>query len=215
MAARVTFGRLAALAIALMASTALALQLYLLLSGFTGRGETAAAGVWRYFAFFTILTNILVALTTFAIAAGGRVTPGHSLVTGVTKNIVIVGIVYHFLLAALWSPQGAQYLADVLLHYAVPLSMLAYWLILEPKGGITWRDGLMWLVYPAVYLVYALARGALDGFYPYPFIDVATIGIERVLMNAMGLLVAFAVTGQVFVLADGALGAAAMRRALR
>lgn len=215
MAARETFGRLAALAIALMASAALALQLHLLVADFTERGETVVSGVWRYFAFFTILTNILVALTTFGIAAGGRFTPNHSLVTGVTKNIVIVGLVYHFLLAALWSPQGAQYLADVLLHYAVPLSMLAYWLTLEPKGGITWRDGLMWLVYPAAYLVYALARGAFDGFYPYPFIDVATIGIEKVLMNAVGLVVAFGVIAQLFIFADGALGAAAMRRALR
>lgn len=207
--------RLAALAIALTASTALVLQLHILVADFTGRGAPVSAGVWRFFAFFTILTNLLVAVTTFGLAFGGRLAPDHAIVTGVTKNILIVGVVYHFLLASLWSPQGTQYLVDVLLHYVVPFSMLGYWLVLQPKGGLTWREALWWLAYPVAYLVYALARGAVDGFYPYPFIDVATIGLERVLMNAMGLLVGFAVLGQLFVFLDGVLGAAAMRRALR
>lgn len=212
---RTVWTRLAALVIALVAWSALGLQLYLLIQGFAGRGEPVGAAVWRFFAFFTILTNLLVALVASGLTLGGGFAPGHSLVTGVTANIVVVGVVYHFVLASLWAPEGAQYVADVMLHYAVPGAMLLFWLTLEPKGGVTWRDGLWWLAYPLAYLVYALVRGADDGFYPYPFIDVATIGIEQALMNAMGLLVGFTVLGQIFVFLDGALGAAAMRKALR
>ena len=33
-----------------------------------------------------------------------------------------------------------------------------------------------WLAYPGVYLVYVLARGAVSGEYPYPFMDVKVLG---------------------------------------
>lgn len=56
-----------------------------------------------------------------------------------------------------------------------------------------------WTGVPLVYFVYALARAALDGFYPYPFIDVSQLGWSRVLVNAVGMLSAFLIVGLLFV----------------
>ena len=56
--------------------------------------------------------------------------------------------------------------------------------------------------------MYALIRGALIGTYPYPFIDVATIGYQRALLNAFGLQLAFIAVGLLFV----ALGNASNQR---
>ena len=50
---------------------------------------------------------------------------------------------------------------------------------------------LRWLQWPAFYAVYALIRGAITGFYPYPFIDVSVLGITRTLIHCIGLGVAF------------------------
>jgi hypothetical protein len=42
-----------------------------------------------------------------------------------------------------------------------------------------------------------MARGALDGWYPYPFLDVTTLGYPRVLLDACGMLLAFLAIGAV------------------
>jgi hypothetical protein len=47
------------------------------------------------------------------------------------------------------------------------------------------------LVYPVVYFVYILARGAVFGLYPYSFLNVARLGHLQVFFNALGLLAAF------------------------
>lgn len=48
-------------------------------------------------------------------------------VAGIAANIAFVGLSYHFLLRNTWNPQGAQLLADVLMHYAVPAFYVLYW----------------------------------------------------------------------------------------
>jgi hypothetical protein len=74
-----------------------------------------------------------------------------------------------------------------------------YWLLFAPRAGLGWKDAVTWLTYPGVYLVYILARGAVSGLYPYPFVDVNVLGYGGVLARAavlllvilgMGLLVA-------------------------
>jgi hypothetical protein len=79
--------------------------------------------------------------------------------------IAIVGMVYQLLLRQLWNPQGAQWVADVLLHSIVPVGYVVYWLLFAPRAGLSWKDSVTWLVYPGVYLVYTLARGAVSGLY--------------------------------------------------
>jgi hypothetical protein len=113
--------------------------------------------------------------------------------------IAIVGMVYQLLLRQLWNPQGAQWVADVLLHSIIPMGYVVYWLLFAPRAGLGWKDAVTWLTYPGVYLVYILARGAVSGLYPYPFVDVNVLGYGGVLARAavlllvilgMGLLVA-------------------------
>ena len=48
-----------------------------------------------------------------------------------------------------------------------------------------------WLVYPVAYLVYTMVRGRIVGTYPYPFLNVSTLGYLQALANAMVLLVVF------------------------
>jgi hypothetical protein len=147
--------------------------------------------LWRMAGYFTILTNVLVTIT-FALKAlsGWRI--GASWSSGLTLWILVVGAVYHAVLAALWQPTGLAWWADQGLHTAVPLLVLAWWLWLADKRGLRPRDALLWLIWPAAYCAYALIRGAVSGFYPYPFLDVATLGAGRVAANAGGLILAFA-----------------------
>jgi hypothetical protein len=79
----------------------------------------------------------------------------------------------------------------VLLHDVVPVLFLIYWGAYVPRGAVRWIGIIHWCTYPIVYFVYAMLRGALTHFYPYPFIDVAHLGYARVLGNAIGMLVGF------------------------
>jgi hypothetical protein len=175
---------------ALVGWFALALQLYLILVQSPARGVAMVGTVITYFSFFTILTNILVALVLTAAASGlgggwaQRVaSPSSEAATAV--YITVVGLAYQLLLRKLWNPQGAQWLADVLLHSVMPLGYVVYWLFLAPRTRLRWKDVWGWLVYPAVYLVYILARGAVSGVYPYPFVDVNLSGYRGVLVNTL------------------------------
>ncbi|EQD26009.1 conserved hypothetical protein, membrane [mine drainage metagenome] len=106
-------------------------------------------------------------------------------------NIALVGLTYSLLLRALWQPQGAQWLADTLLHDVVPLLYLLLWAWVVPRAALRGSSALRWALYPLAYLVYALLRGAWLGRYPYPFIDVAQLGYARVALNAAGMLIVF------------------------
>lgn len=182
--------------IAVLAWTALLLQLYLMVV--TGAAGAAAVleRVVNYFSFFTILTNFVVAvgLTVSFLFPGtgwGRFFSSAQVQTATAVYIVIVGATYTLLLRHLWNPVGAQKLADVLLHDVVPIAYGVYWLIFVPKGQLRWKHAVQWLIYPVVYMAYTLAHGALSGWYPYPFVDAAVIGLPKALMNGLMFLLVF------------------------
>jgi hypothetical protein len=88
---------------------------------------TVLGAVIAYFSFYTILTNLIVAvgLTCSLLLADSRCGSFFSspvLVSGTALYTAIVGALYSFLLRHLWNPEGSQKLADVLLHDVVPLA---------------------------------------------------------------------------------------------
>jgi hypothetical protein len=190
--------------IAAVAWSGLAMQMGLLVSSFVADGSGPLAGVWRFFGYFTLLTNLLVALVASAFALGRS--PGSQVLTATTLYILIVGLVYHVLLSGTWSPRGIALIADRITHYATPALMAAFWLTCLPKGVHAWRDVAGWLLYPVGYLAWMLARGALDGFYPYFFVDPTKTGWTQLAVNATGLCAVFAVCGLVLVAIDKWMG---------
>jgi hypothetical protein len=198
------------LGLALAASAGgVALQYALLIAMFGATGAGLIAATARLFLYFTILANILVAAACVAALrdpAGRGVLSGPQAQGGIALAIAVVGIVYGAILAALWTPTGWQYVADLLVHRLAPLLFFAAWLV-APKGGLVWRDAVLWLVFPAVYLVYALIRGGAEGFYPYPFLDVAALGAAAVAVNALLMLALFVGLGLAMVALDRAFGA--------
>ncbi|MDP1556234.1 MAG: Pr6Pr family membrane protein [Hyphomonas sp.] len=202
--------------IAAAAWAGLGIQLWILLSG--GAFETPALAVWRFAAFFTILTNLIVAIvsTISALApesAFGRFVGGANARAAAVLHIGAVGVIYPLVLAGLWDPQGWQLIADQLLHTATPVLVTAGWLLFDRKDGLSFKALPLYLLYPVGYTLYALARGAGDGFYPYPFIDVSQIGYPRAFLNIAGLTGAFVIGAGVIILLGKALSGAGIRQA--
>jgi hypothetical protein len=174
---------------ALIGWLALALQFYLLL-GQLGAPWLAA---WRFVGYFTILTNLLVAvaLTHAALAyerRNGLGSPRFDL--AVVTAIAMVGLLYSALLRETWNPQGLQKLDDALLHDVAPLVCVVFFL-LRPRGRLGLVDAAFALIFPLLYLAYALARGAADGWYAYWFLDPRRLGAGHLTLSVCGLFAAF------------------------
>lgn len=193
--------------IAIAAWLALGLQLYILVKNTDTNGLTKIQAIARFFSYFTILTNLLVAVCLSFIIVKPGTFPGRffskpSTLAAITLYIFIVGLVYNTILRYIWEPSGLQKWADEALHVAVPLLFVIYWLLFVPKGSLKWIYSLQWLIYPFIYLLYALSIGAFSGFYTYPFINVTELGYSKVLLNAAGLMIVFIAAGLLIIRID-------------
>ena len=150
--------------------------------------------VFDYFTYFTLWSNILVAIVMLMLFARPdrdsfwfRVLRLDSVLM-----IVVTGIIYNVVLAATAKNQGLEVWTNFFLHILTPLWTFVVWLIAGPRGWISWRIIAASLILPIIWLVFALVRGAFIGAYPYGFLDVATYGYGTVLTNVAGI-VAFAI----------------------
>lgn len=171
--------------------TAVILQFVLIIYN---RADSVPVTILRFFSFFTILSNILVALCFSFLWLKPKQDHFFTRPVNVTATavyITIVGIVYNTILRDLWDPQGLQYYVDELLHSVVPIMFVLYWLMFTPKNKLEWKNAFSFLLYPLAYMVYIFVRGAISGEYPYPFVDVNTLGYEHAIINCAYLFVAF------------------------
>ncbi len=148
---------------------------------------------WRYFGFFTILSNIGIAsiATAIALRRENWLTGARARLMGLTA-IVTVGFVYSILLRSKWNPEGLQKLADAALHDWTPILYAILWAV-TPHSELRWSDMKWALTPPALYLGYALARGAIDGWYPYYFLNpTLQTGVELT-VSILGTLAVFAI----------------------
>jgi hypothetical protein len=190
--------------VAILGWFALAGQFYLIIEN---RVASIPETIMRYFGFFTILTNILVALCcNFLLLKSnsyiGKFFLKHTTVTAIAVYITIVGFVYNLILRFLWNPQGLDRVVDELLHTAIPILFIFLWLVFIPKAKLKWKNIFTWLIFPFLYLIYILIRGSFAGYYPYPFIDVNQLGYRKVFLNGLGILVAFLLVSILFVAID-------------
>jgi hypothetical protein len=148
----------------------------------------------NFFSYFTIETNILMFATLLlsAIAvAWGKNNKLDTLRGAVTVYALIVGIGFSVLLAGIEGiPLTAVPWDNTVLHYIMPVAMLVDFVIDRPKRALLFKQSLVWLLVPIVYAVYSLTRGAMTGWYPYPFLNPATKGYGAVALTVLGIVCA-------------------------
>ena len=144
--------------------------------------------LWRLTT-FTYQANVLAAAyflwTLFSARADGRV----GVRGAVVLYVVVAGVIWNLLLTEYimgYTP------ANILLHIVVPVLVILDWLLVERSGRhVRWWQPLVWLVYPAVYVVLALVVLNKAGRRaPYYFLDPDSVGMLVVVVN-VGLLALF------------------------
>ena len=169
-----------------------------------------------FFSYFTILTNVLVALDMMVPAVApaspfARWTTTEGVRAAIAMYAAVVGVIYHLFLHATWNPQGLAFGVNITLHYVMPIAMVLDWLLFVPKGRLRWIDPFKWLAFPLLYGVWTVIHGAVIGWYPYWFIDIGELGWPRAMTNFVGLLAFFLLLGLIVVAIDRTLGRNARR----
>lgn len=136
--------------------------------------------VVNFFSYFTNLSNLFVAVV-MLVGAIHRFQrkepkPWEDLVRGASvAGITVVGIVFSLLLRN--EDLGSlRPWVNIVIHYIMPVAAIADWLYQPPKSRLRLSQIPYWLAFPLLYLLYTLIRGAVVGFYPYPFLNPANVG---------------------------------------
>ncbi len=183
--------------IAVLAVAALVLQTVLVVTGASVLAETEVPPLLtrlvRLVSYFTIQSNLLVAVASVALARdpfldGRWWRPVR--VAGIV-GITVTGLVHFFLLRPLLHLEGANRLADTMLHLVVPVLALLAWILAGPRPRATWRDAGVALAWPVLWLAYTLTVAAVTGWNPYPFLDVGEAGAAAVAVACVGVTVLF------------------------
>lgn len=157
-----------------------------------GLAVNPSFNIANFFSFFTIESNILAA-SVFAVTGAwylrGKNADTLLLLRGAaTLYMTVTGIVYVLLLAGLeQSLQTPIPWVNFVLHYLFPILAFADWFIDRPTRVVHFKESLWWLAFPAIYLVYSLARGPIVNWYPYPFLNPANGGYGAVATTVVAI----------------------------
>ena len=169
-----------------------------------GEYSSIAETLFVYFGYFTVWANILIALAFTA----PLLNPDKKLANffmrpavraALATYIFMVSVVYHMLIVPYWNPQGFTWLTAAGLNTVMPILYIVDWLFFAEKRPIFYKHLPYWLIFPAVYGVTSIIRGLFTNVYPYPFLNIAELGIGNVLFNMFGLVAVFAVVGPIFI----------------
>lgn len=153
---------------------------------------------FNFFGYFTIQSNVFVAVA-FAVAlvSAARRKRADLVVSllraAATVYIATTGLVYNTLLTNVDVSTSVSWSNDVL-HRVVPVWVVLDWLLFSDRARLRLRHVWWFLVYPAVWLVVVLVRGATDGWVPYPFLS-PSLGYGVVALYCLGIAVFIALTG--------------------
>ena len=169
-----------------------------------GEYSSIAETLFVYLGYFTVWANVLIALAFTA----PLLNPDKKLAdffmrpavrAALATYILMVSVVYHMLIVPYWNPQGFTWLTATGLNTVMPILYIIDWLFFAEKRPIFYKHLPYWLIFPTVYGVTSIIRGLFTNVYPYPFLNVAELGIGDVVFNMFGLVAVFAVVGPIFI----------------
>jgi len=156
-------------------------------------------GVLLFGSFFTIISNLLVAVAATRIALQPNAAAHGKLPGAVAVYITIVAVIWFILLRGTYPLGGIGAVVDALMHEIIPPVYVIVWIAFLPHGLLRVRDAATWLILPLCYAAWMFGRGAVDGWYPYPFLNVASIGYPRAMVVTVEFVALFFVVGLIFV----------------
>ena len=136
----------------------------------------------NFFSFFTILSNVAAAAALasgawFSARGAGAPEWFWGVFGAVTTYMATTGVVYNALLRGISLDQEATLgWSNEVLHLIGPILVVALWCVAPGRPALPWRHLALAAAVHLVWGAYTLLRGALVGWYPYPFMNPAQPG---------------------------------------
>lgn len=154
----------------------------------------------EYFTYFTIITTILAVAVT---AVGGvmalrlpvdtvRYTVArmsiltYAVVTTVVYNVLLRSIPDEGFVVSPWPGE--------IMHVWIPIVLVLDWLVSPGRPALRWTGLRIVVIFPLAWLALTLLRGAVTGWYPYPFLEPATgwVSVTTYIVGIAAFIVALA-----------------------
>ena len=150
--------------------------------------STRSGVLWRLIT-FTYQANLLAAVYCAWSLFSPRADARAGLRGAVVLYVVVAGVIWNLLLTAYsmgYTP------ANILLHIVVPVLVIVDWLVVgRSQRKLRWWLPLVWLIYPAAYVMLALVvLNKVGRRAPYYFLDPDSVGLAVVVAN-IGALALF------------------------
>ena len=152
-------------------------------------------GPFRALVFYLSFLGVLVVLGQMAVwSASSRARPVLPWLAGPTARVTMAasGLVAILLHAPLLVAGTGGGLADLAVHYLVPLAFIVWWVLGPHPVALRWARILPMLAVPVGYAVWVVVRGVTIGRWPYPFVSLPDLGWAQLLINLAGLVLVFA-----------------------
>ena len=179
--------------VALAALTGVVMELVIALVDGPGTAPSQAERLVRLFSYFTVQSNLLVGVVSVVLvvrpARDGAVFRVARL--DALLCIAVTGVVYQTVLRGIAELSAAGQVSDLLLHLLAPLLALVAWVLVGPRPRVDAATVWWSLAFPLAWIAYTFVRGAVVGWYPYPFLDVTTLGLAPALLNTAVVAVVF------------------------
>jgi len=150
---------------------------------------TALAQTLNRFAYYTIVSNLVVAFVAIRIASRDwRATPlNRVLMLDALAMIFVTGLVFNTMLEH--TPSFTlRYAAAVALHDIVPVMTILGWAIFARGRNVFVSTIFLALILPLIWLAFTLIRYAMIRWVPYPFLDAARHGWPHVALVLLMIL---------------------------
>ena len=165
--------------------------------------------VLRFFSFFTVESNILVAVTSVLLWRR----PDRDerwfrwLRLAALVGITITGVVYATLLAPVHDPEGSAAVTNVGVHYVAPIATVVGCVLVGPRPRTDWRLVVQVLAWPVAWVLWTFLHGRIgwNHWYPYPFLDVRDLGYTRAILNCVGVAALMLAVASLYRWLDGRL----------
>ncbi|WP_345375984.1 Pr6Pr family membrane protein [Frondihabitans cladoniiphilus] len=156
----------------------------------------------NFFGYFTIQSNLLLAVAFVLVAAFGLrrlVQPGWLVAFrgATTTYIATTGVVYNLLLAGAPASDFTVAWSNDIVHKWIPLYAVLDWILTGDRTRILGKRLWFFLIYPIAWLVVVLLRG--QSFVPYPFLDVVKLGAGTVALYCVAIAVFIALMSAVVI----------------
>ncbi|MFF7293835.1 Pr6Pr family membrane protein [Microbacterium sp. NPDC008134] len=159
--------------------------------------------LFDYFGYFTNLTSLLTSALFIATGILTLRRRRHPLWLSYARGVAVtcmllVAVIYNLVVPGTGS---APAWVSVTLHAVFPLLVALDWMLIRDHPALRWRHLWVVTVYPLVWIVVVLIRGATDGWVPYGFLLPAH-GPATLALHVLGLLATLLALGALVWLAS-------------